>query len=107
VASGWWLVEGCQVPVVRRQWIVASCQQSRTGLDHLGNRTTRIERPRMMPISGSPCNSLLPSRRRRRQIDTEPGSETVTLELPAQLLADYPGTFQEFVKDLRLAAAIE
>jgi len=40
-------------------------------------------------------------------MSTEPGSETVTLELPAQLLADYPGTDQEFVRDLRLAAAIE
>jgi predicted HTH domain antitoxin len=27
--------------------------------------------------------------------------------LPARLLADYPGTRQEFVNDLRLAAAIE
>ena len=35
------------------------------------------------------------------------GSETITLELPAQLLAEYPGTADEFVQDLRLAAAIE
>ncbi len=40
-------------------------------------------------------------------MNTQPGPETITLELPAQLLADYPGTHQEFVQDLRLAAAIE
>src|SRR4051812_42539479 len=37
----------------------------------------------------------------------QPGSETITVELPARLLAGYPGTHQEFVHDLRLAAAIE
>ena len=37
----------------------------------------------------------------------QPGSETITLELPAQLLAEYPGTPGEFIQQLRLAAAIE
>jgi len=41
------------------------------------------------------------------KMSTQPGSETITLELPARLLADYPGTRQEFVQNLRLAAAIE
>ena len=41
------------------------------------------------------------------EMSTQPGSETITLELPARLLADYPGTRQEFVQNLRLAAAIE
>ena len=40
-------------------------------------------------------------------MSAQPGSETITLELPARLLADYPGTRQEFVQNLRLAAAIE
>jgi predicted HTH domain antitoxin len=40
-------------------------------------------------------------------MNTPAGSETITLELPARLLADYPGSRQEFLKDLRLAAAIE
>jgi predicted HTH domain antitoxin len=40
-------------------------------------------------------------------MSTQPGSETITLELPARLLADYPGTCQEFIQNLRLAAAIE
>jgi predicted HTH domain antitoxin len=37
----------------------------------------------------------------------QPGPETITLELPARLLAEYPGTPDEFVQELRLAAAIE
>lgn len=37
----------------------------------------------------------------------QPGSETITFELPAQLLSEYPGTADEFVQELRLAAAIE
>jgi predicted HTH domain antitoxin len=41
------------------------------------------------------------------EMSTQPGSETITLELPARLLAGYPGTRQEFVQNLRLAAAIE
>ena len=41
------------------------------------------------------------------EMSAQPGSETITLELPARLLADYPGTRQEFVQNLRLAAAIE
>src|SRR5271157_2100527 len=40
-------------------------------------------------------------------MSAQPGLETITLELPARLLADYPGTRQEFVQNLRLAAAIE
>jgi predicted HTH domain antitoxin len=40
-------------------------------------------------------------------MSTQPGSETVTLELPAQLLAEYPGTADEFVREFRLAAALE
>jgi predicted HTH domain antitoxin len=37
----------------------------------------------------------------------QPGQETITLELPAQLLAEYPGTPDEFVQEFRLAAAME
>ena len=40
-------------------------------------------------------------------MSTQPGPETITFELPAHLLTDYPGTRQEFVQSLRLAAAIE
>jgi len=41
------------------------------------------------------------------EMSAQTDSEVITLELPARLLADYPGTHQEFVQSLRIAAAIE